>query len=456
MNEHPDVVLVVDDDEDQRRFLQLVLEGAGYRALTAGDAQEGIRLARSGDPRLVILDYGLPDMNGLDTLRHLRVSDPKLPVIFLTGYAELALVVASVKEGAFDYLQKPVDHGFLLGRVRDALLCRRTPDTPSRSLRQRMGSSPAISRTIRDVERVAGTDFAVCLHGETGTGKEVVARGIHAASARSGGPFVAVDCGSIPDTLIENELFGHERGAFTGAERQQPGKLEATQGGTLFLDEIGNLSWSAQARLLRVLQERVLYRVGGTKPVPIDVRLISASNRNLNECVVQGTFREDLLYRLCDYRILIPPLRERREDILHIARGFLAEVNAELCKEVRGFSDAAVQALLDYPWPGNVRQLRSTVRRAVLLASYLIDAHHLALLDLGPDDLGEPRAATGPQALEGRSLKEIVRLRTADVERQVLIGALRHSRGNKAAVARMLQVDYKTVHTKLKAYGLCA
>ncbi|WP_295428891.1 sigma-54 dependent transcriptional regulator [uncultured Thiodictyon sp.] len=457
MSESSDVILVVDDDESMRRILQLVLQRAGFRVIAAQDAGEGLCLARTCGPRLAILDYRLPDMTGLDLLRRLKVASPHLPVILLTGFADLAGAVVAIKEGAFDYLSKPFDNQGLLNKVREALACRQqAPMIPSAALglRARMGTSPAITRTIEDVERVAPTNFAVSLFGETGAGKEVVARAIHDLSPRAGHPFVAVDCGTIPDTLIENELFGHERGAFTGAERQQPGKFEAAHGGTLLLDEIGNLAWSAQARLLRVLQERVIYRVGGTKPVPVDVRLISASNQDLTEAVSKGTFREDLLYRLCDYRVAVPPLRARAQDILHIATQFLAEANRELGKQVGSFTEEAAAALLAYPWPGNVRQLRSIVRRAVLIANFTIDTHHLALPDAGPERT--PTAADNVVYQTGLSLKEIVRTRMADVERQVLFEALQRSRGNKAAVARMLQVDYKTVHTKLKTYGLSA
>ncbi len=461
MSDSSDVILIVDDDESMRRILQLVLQRAGFRVITAADGGEGLCLARTCGPRLAILDYRLPDMTGLDMLRRLRVTSPHLPVILLTGFADLAGAVTAIKEGAFDYLAKPFDNQGFLSKVREALAyCHEPPATPGAEcgLRERMGTSPAITRTIEDVERVAPTDFAVSLFGETGAGKEVVARAIHDLSPRAGHPFVAVDCGTIPDSLIENELFGHERGAFTGAERQQPGKFEAAHGGTLFLDEIGNLAWSAQARLLRVLQERVIYRVGGTKPVAVDVRLISASNQDLTEAVSKGTFREDLLYRLCDYRVAIPPLRARADDILHIAGQFLTEANRELGKQVGSFTAEAAQALLAYPWPGNVRQLRSVVRRAVLIASYAIDTHHLALPQ-GEAERALPGGAPGSASglyQTGLSLKEIVRTRMADVERQVLFEALQRSRGNKAAVARMLQVDYKTVHTKLKTYGLGA
>ena len=452
-----DVVLVVDDDEGIRRILQLLLQRAGYRVITAQDAGEGLCLARTCGPQLAILDYQLPDMTGLDLLRRLKVASPHLPIILLTGFADLAGAVAAIKEGAYDYLAKPFENQGFLNKVQEALGCQRPAGAAAHrtgGLRERMGSSAAINRTIEDVERVAPTDFAVSLFGETGAGKEVIARAIHDLSPRAGRPFVAVDCGTIPDSLIENELFGHERGAFTGAERQQAGKFEAAHGGTLFLDEIGNLAWAAQARLLRVLQERVIYRVGGTKPVPVDVRLISASNQDLTESASKGTFREDLLYRLCDYRIAIPPLRARSHDILHIAGQFLIEANRELGKRVRSFTEEAAVALLGYHWPGNVRQLRSVVRRAVLVANHDIDTHHLALPESEPERA--LTAAAGGLYQSGQSLKEIVRNRMADVERQVLFEALQRSRGNKAAVARMLQVDYKTVHTKLKTYGLSA
>ncbi len=451
-----DVVLVVDDEEGIRRMLQLVLQRGGYQVIAAGSAEEAIGLARTCGPRLAILDYCLPDMTGIDLLRRLKTADARLPVILLTGFADLANAVVAIKEGAFDYLAKPFDNQGLLSKVREALTCcprpSPRPGAPG-GLRSRMGPSPAITRTIEDVERVAPTDFSVSIFGETGAGKEVVARAVHDLSPRSKFPFIAVDCGSIPDTLIENELFGHERGAFTGAERQQPGKFEAAQGGTLFLDEIGNLSWSAQARLLRVLQERVIYRVGGTKPIPVDVRLVSASNRDLADAVTKGTFREDLLYRLCDYRIALPPLRARVDDIMHIAHAFLAEANRELDKQVSKFSDEAAAALLAFRWPGNVRQLRSVVRRAVLIANHTIDVEHLALPETDSD---RPESAVASLFHAGMSLKDIVHKRMADVERQVLFEALQRLHGNKAAVARLLQVDYKTVHTKLKTYGLSA
>ena len=460
-NDWSDVILVVDDDDSMLRILQLLLQRAGYRVISARSAGEGLLLSETCGPSLAVLDWKLPDMTGLEMLRQLKVSLPHLPVILLTGFANLEGAVSAIKEGAYDYLAKPMDNENFLGKVQEALGHDPGPSPPVLGrdpLTERMGTSTAITRTIEDIERVAPTDFSVNLFGETGAGKEVVAHAIHDGSPRAKHPFVAVDCGAIPESLIENELFGHERGAFTGADRQQAGRFEAADGGTLFLDEITNLSLSAQARLLRVLQERVIYRVGGSTPIPVDVRLVSASNRQLAEAVSEGVFRADLLYRLSDYRIAIPPLRERGEDILHIANQFLIDANRELDKQIGHFTDKAIQAMRIYPWPGNVRELRSVVRRAVLIAHYAIDVHHLDLPNLKCRIPSDPRSSAVDTDMDsdcdGRSLKEIVRTRVEHLEREVLLSALRRHDGNKAAVARMLQVDYKTVHTKLKAYGL--
>lgn len=460
-SDRSDVILVVDDDDSMLRILQLLLQRAGYGVITARSAGEGLRLSETCGPSLAILDWKLPDMTGLELLRQLKLSLPHLPIILLTGFANLEGAVSAIKEGAYDYLAKPMDNKGFLAKIQEALE-HDAPPFPAISgrdpLTERLGTSTAITRTIEDIERVAPTDFSVNLFGETGSGKEVVAHAIHESSPRAKKPFVAVDCGAIPESLIENELFGHERGAFTGADRQQAGRFEAADGGTLFLDEITNLSLSAQARLLRVLQERVIYRVGGSTPVPVDVRLISASNRQLAGAVSEGGFRADLLYRLSDYRIAIPPLRERREDIMHIANQFLVDANRDLHKHIGHFTDKAVEAMLTYPWPGNVRELRSVVRRAVLIAQHLIDIHHLDLPESGlrtqSDPLGKAMATRMDPDSEGLSLKEIVRTQVEHLEREVLLSALRRHDGNKAAVARMLQVDYKTVHTKLKAYGL--
>jgi len=321
------------------------------------------------------------------------------------------------------------------------------------SLSSMMGPSDAVRRIISDVNRVAKSDFSVVILGETGSGKELVAKAIHNVSPRSESHFVPVDCGAIPETLLESELFGHEKGAFTGAHRQKPGKLEAAKDGSLFLDEILNMPLGSQAKLLRVLQEKKLYRVGGTNPLSVDVRLLVASNKDLESAVVSGSFRRDLFYRLNEFTIKIPPLRERKEDIPYLAKRFLEATNLDLDKNVEGLSESAINSLLTYDWPGNVRQLRSTIRRAVLLADDMITEEHLDMggvpapgLTLPPDIRGMP--------WEDLSLKEIVRRSNVAVEREVLTKVLQYTAGNKARAARLLKIDYKTIHTKIKQLGI--
>jgi two-component system nitrogen regulation response regulator GlnG len=315
-----------------------------------------------------------------------------------------------------------------------------------------MGSSEAIVKISADVARVSGSDFTVLLLGETGTGKDLVARAIHQASARAGGPFVAVDCGAIPETLFESELFGHEKGSFTGADRSRPGKFEVAAGGTLFLDEIGNMPLGSQAKLLRALQERNVCRVGATTPVKMECRVLAASNEELETVAARGAFRKDLFFRLSEFVIRIPPLREHRQDILYLAKRFLDLTNQELGKAVQGLSERTVERLVGFDWPGNVRQLRSTVRRAVLLADAVIEEKDLGLAQ-GP--LTFVVGAPPPSLSEGAvSLKQLVGRATATVERAALLHALRQARGNKAEAARLLRIDYKTIHSKLKMYGL--
>jgi two-component system nitrogen regulation response regulator GlnG len=317
-------------------------------------------------------------------------------------------------------------------------------------LRDVMGSSDAIARIGADVARVACSDFTVIITGETGTGKELVARSIHQASARAAGEFVPVDCGAIAETLFESELFGHEKGAFTGADRTKPGKFELAIGGTLFLDEISNMPIGCQAKLLRALQERIVYRVGSSRPISADARLLVAANQDLEAAVASGTFRQDLFFRLNEFVIHIPPLRERKEDILFQIHRFLELTNRELGKNVEGISEAAMNQLLTYDWPGNVRQLRSTIRRAVLLADTFIGEEHLRLKK--PSESCEEPTDDGVSQ-EEVPLRERVRSATTRVERAALAEALRKSGGNKAKAARLLQIDYKTIHLKLKEYG---
>jgi two-component system nitrogen regulation response regulator GlnG len=326
------------------------------------------------------------------------------------------------------------------------------------SPRETFGPSEAVGKVISAIERVANSNFSVLIVGETGSGKEVVARAIHQASGRARHPFIPVDCGAIPEMLFESELFGHERGAFTGADRQTVGKIEAAHGGTLFLDEISNMPLASQAKLLRVLQEKTLYRLGGARPIQVDVRMLTASGHDLEGLCDGGSFRPDLYFRLNEYTIFVPPLRGRREDISYLAKRFLDIANIELSKSIKGFSPPAVELMLAYNWPGNVRQLRSVVRRAVLVGEDIITEEHIGLKRM----TREPWAENGQEAAspaggggwEGIPLREVVGRNTARLERHVIAQALRRTGGNKAKAARLLQVDYKTLHSKVKEYGI--
>jgi len=319
-----------------------------------------------------------------------------------------------------------------------------------------VGSSEPMQRVFAEMQRVAPTDFTVLITGETGSGKEVVARAIHRLSRRASGPFVPVDCGSIPHSLVEGELFGHEKGSFTGADRCRPGKFEVASGGTLFLDEISNLPLDVQPNLLRALQDRQIWRIGGTRPLAADIRIIAATNQNLAALVCAGTFRRDLYHRLNEFSIVVPPLRERGGDIVPLATQFLELTNRELKKNVLGLSEAATQMLMSHGWPGNVRELRNVVRRAVLLADIEIEPGHLALSD-SPSDGGGLRPSELVERFDGSvPFKEIVRRAVVGVERQVLIQVLTQTSGNKAEAARLLRIDYKTIHKKIRDYGLCA
>lgn len=316
-----------------------------------------------------------------------------------------------------------------------------------------MGSSEAIEEIVERVGVVARSDFTVIITGETGSGKELVARAIHDASHRAQGPFVAVDCGAIPEALLESELFGYERGAFTGAVGRKPGKFESARNGTLFLDEISNLTLGSQAKLLRALQEKTVWRVGGTEPFEVDVRVLVAANQALGAGNRGESFRRDLYYRLNEFTIRIPPLRDRKSDILYLAHRFLDLTNHELGKNLRGFDQGAIEALLAHDWPGNVRELRSAVRRAVLVGDEIITARQFDFAKTA-DEQDQPAVEDLGTPWDGRSLKEIVREKTEEIEREVLSTVLRRTGGNKAKAARLLSIDYKTIQTKIKNLGI--
>ena len=346
-----------------------------------------------------------------------------------------------MKQGASDYLAKPLNNKELIDKIRLSMESRQAVRGPGPSiktmqstemarLQEMMGPSDAVRGIVAEAGLVSSSNFSVIIQGETGTGKELVARAIHRSSLRSAGPMIPVDCGAIPETLFESELFGYEKGAFTGATATTSGKFELAQGGTLFLDEIGNMPLSSQIKLLRAIQERSFFRVGGRRPVTVDLRLIVASNQDLNAAVAAGSFSRDLFYRLSEFTIVIPPVRERKEDIIHLANRFLKATNVELAKDVRGFSKSALNAMVNYIWPGNVRQIKSVVRRAVLMADEIITPEHLSIGEVSTSSAPVDSQVQESEEI-GLPLKEVVQRAAADVERRYLIEALRKQEATK-------------------------
>jgi DNA-binding NtrC family response regulator len=458
-------VLIVDGNE-QIALLSTFLKQEVITPVVAHSGQAALEKISSEHPDALVVDMKLPDMDGMQILKGAKALDEDLPVILITGYPEIRDAVAAMRAGAHDYLAKPLKHHEVLRVVFRALNERALKRKLRRlscqiedesSLRESMGPSSVVKQLIADVGRVAGTNFSVLILGETGSGKEIVAHAIHQNSPRCQAPFMMVDCGAIPETLLESELFGHEKGAYTGADRQKIGKLEMAHGGTLFLDEISNMPLGSQAKLLRVLQDKTICRIGGTQTINTDVRVLSASNKDLQRLGESGAFRSDVFFRLNEFTIWVPPLRERQEDVLYLAKRFVDITNLELQKNVKGFTQTAVDALLACDWPGNVRQLRSVIRRAVLLADDMITEQHMRI-----DCVSPKLTPPGPEcnheiqdtAEEGLPLKEIMQRRVVAIEREILAHVLRETGGNKAKAARLLHIDYKTIHSKVRQYGI--
>lgn len=462
MSQHSSLILVVDDEEEIRKILSRILEKEGFKVITAPEGQQALQRICFDAPDVVLLDVRMPGLNGMEVLKKIKEIDDDLPVVLVTAYADIHQAVEAMKDGAYDYLAKPFDNEEVVWVARRALaegqLKKNLKSINDRyrgnfGLIENMGPSDKIARLAADIHRVAKSDFSVVVMGETGSGKELVARAVHGDSARAAASFMAVDCGAIPENLLESELFGHEKGSFTGADRQKLGKFELADGGTLFMDEIGNMPAGSQAKFLRVLQDRKLYRVGGTKPVNVDIRLIVATNQDLLEMAAGGTFRKDLYYRLSEFTIQVPALRERKDDIPYLAKRFLDMANIELNKLITGFSDEAVESLMCYNWPGNVRQLRSVIRRAALVARETITENDLSIKRASVPGLAfSPKIQGTPW--KNASLSEIVQQSVLAVEKEVLTEVLKFTGGNKARAARLLQVDYKTMHTKAKKFGI--
>ncbi len=449
-------ILIVEDKESLRRMLRQTLEAAGYPAGEAADGAEATRLLADARYDLVVTDLKLPKRDGLQVLKAAREADPETQVIVMTAFGTVATAVQAMKEGAFDYIEKDADFADRLVVLVERALERRRLSSDNRLLRETAAGMPTIVGTSRPmkevlalVEKVAPSAATVLLLGESGTGKELFARSLHGLSPRRDRPMVAINCAAIPDTLLENELFGHERGAFTGASGLKQGKFELADGGTLFLDEIGELSPAVQAKLLRVLQEHTFERVGGTRAIEVDVRIIAATNVELGRAVRDKRFREDLYFRLNVFPITIPPLRDRPEDIPALVLHFIEKFAREMRKKVTGATPEALRTLQAYGWPGNVREVENAVERAVILATgNLVQPADLALgLGRAAREDQEPLPLTG-------SLHEVSLRASQRAERELIRKVLRECAGNKTRAAEALQVSYKTLLTKIKDYGL--
>ena len=463
-------ILVVDDHEDMRILLSGILKKEGYKVLTAYNGQTAVEAAKSQSPNAVIMDIKMPVMDGIEAMKKMKSINPLLPIILITASGEIESAVKAVKLGAYYYITKPFDNDTIVITLKNALNELRLKDEIEKlrsnshkrtSLTELMGYSDEIKKVFNQVNHVAPTDFTVILYGETGTGKELIASAIHNQSSRRENRIVTIDCGALPETLLESELFGYEKGAFTGAEKRKEGYVELSSGGTLFLDEIGNLSLQMQGKLLRAIEEKRIKRLGGKDDIEINLRIIAACNKELGELVEAGKFREDLFHRLNEFTIEIPSLRNRRRDIIHLSKRFLNEINVELNKHITGFSTSAIECLFNYKWPGNVRELKNVIRKAVLLCSEnaAIEADDLLVIkpklktDL-PDTQKEKLIDTETDNYDELSLKDIVKKNVSKIESDVITDVLKRTGGNKSKAARMLKIDYKTMHYKIKEYGI--
>ncbi len=452
------VVWVVDDDPAIRELLTFIVSEAGYEVDAFASGAEV--LASSGKPPdAILLDLMMPEIDGVEVLKEINRRHPKLPVIMVTADNDVQRAVEVTKLGAYDYLVKPIDQERLLTTLSRALshgclekeVARLKEELSDRyHLRRIVGSSAAMRRVYDQIEKVLESEITVFIAGESGTGKELVAKAIHYASLRSDGPFIDVNCAAIPEGLQESELFGHEKGAFTGAVATHPGKFEQASGGTIFLDEVGEMSPSAQARLLRVLQERVLQRVGGTETIELDVRVISASNRDLQKMVEEGTFRQDLYYRLVVFPINLPPLRDRREDIPLLVEHFLDKHARDAGKRVTRVEARAMEAMASHGWPGNVRELENVIHRTLLVTSGL----EITLDDLPPGIGGDQVPTASAAKAAPKAPLATGSLNLEDLEREAIVRAMEQNKGNLSDVARQLGIGRSTLYRKLEQYGL--
>jgi DNA-binding NtrC family response regulator len=457
-------LLLVEDKNELRAMLRKALERNGYSVDEAPDGSAAIQKIRARRYQLVLTDLKMPGASGLDVLRETKQADSTIPVILLTAFGSVEEAVSAMKEGAFDFLQKPVDLDHLKVLVqraarqqellRENILLRE--EFASRyGFPRIVGEHASIREISQQLQRVAQTDSTVLLLGESGTGKELFAHALHHLSPRREQPFVALNCAAIPEGLVENELFGHERGAFTGAGARKAGKMDLAHRGTLFLDEIGELPHAIQAKLLRVLEERRFERVGGTQSIEVDVRIVVATNRNLQQAAAEKTFREDLFFRISAVPLTIPPLRERGNDVLLLAEHFLIKYGREFGKASVHLSEEARQRILEYRWPGNVRELQNAIERAVILSDGSeISAGILQLQAQRPEPQAVPAGMLPAEFSWDGTLEEVVTRAAQATERVLLENTLRECRWNKTRAAEKLGISAKTLASKLKSSGL--
>ncbi len=455
-------ILIIDDELDICQLLDRFLSRKGHTVQTASSGNQGMKTLRSFEPHLVISDFRLPDIDGLELLKQIRAEFRETKVIIMTGYSDIRMAVEVIKYGAYDYVTKPLFPEELLNLIQEALDDKEqsgvkpidhkstsgsTNVPPVKMVQDYLiGTSTNSKEIYRNISIVAPTNMSVMIFGETGTGKEYVAKEIHRQSSRKDRPFIAVDCGALPKDIAASEFFGHEKGAYTGAVQSRDGKFKLADGGTLFLDEIGNLSYEVQLKLLRVLQEQVITRVGGTKEFKVDVRILTATNENLKMGIAGGNFREDLYYRLNEFQVNILPIRNRPEDIETFADRFMQYASAQLGKEPKAFTAEAFAKMKLYSWPGNLRELRNVIKRAVLLStSAKIDVQDL------PEEIifGQTMENKAQLAAPG-SLKYVA----LEAEKERIIDVLAKTGNNKSLAARILDIDRKTLYNKLKTYNI--
>lgn len=460
-------ILIVEDNKDMQFLLSNILKEAGYATIIAGDGNRAIKEVQKSVPDLILLDIKLPKMDGMEVLEKIRKIDEDFPIIMITAYGNVKGAVKAMKSGAYDYITKPFDNEELILIIKKALKTQylskeveslRKELGEKRRIEKVMGNSPQIKRVLKQVELIAPTNMSVIIQGKSGTGKEVIANMIHQKSPRKDKPFIPVDCGAIPDTLVESELFGYEKGAFTGADYTKKGKFELASGGTLFLDEITNLPADAQIKLLRTIEEKKVQHIGGKKFINVDVRIIATTNINILEAVKQGKFRDDLYHRLFEFQISLPMLKERKDDIPVLAKEFLNKANKELKKKIKGFSATAMKLLLNYHWPGNVRELKNIIKRAVLLTNsgYIMPEQLYTQIENSKQtvykDIRNLQEEIPLSKIldKGTSWENIIK----KFERDLIIQVLEQARGNKTRAANILNMNRKTLYRKMKNLNL--